>query len=149
MTDPCRQNERLITLEMILERVSDTMAEQKEIGRHTLEKLSVLAVQSEQIKSLTQRTDKTEKDIEWQYDRIRKTEEAIATHSAFITQHHERDEKASKVTAPVIAGLIVAAIVAACIFAISMVDRHNYTAQPEDRPSFVIPPKPAIKRSEQ
>lgn len=72
MTTPCLQGERLITLEMILKNVSDTLTEQKLLGAKTYEVLADISEQGAQIKSLTARMDEAERDVQAAFKSIRR-----------------------------------------------------------------------------
>lgn len=72
MTTPCLQGERLVTLEMILKSVSDTLAEQKQLGAKTYEVLADISEQGAQIKSLTERMGEAERDIQAAFKSIRR-----------------------------------------------------------------------------
>jgi uncharacterized coiled-coil protein SlyX len=72
MTTPCQQGERFVTLEMILKSVSDTLAEQKQLGAKTYEKLADISEQGAQIKSLTERMGEAERDIQVAFKSIRR-----------------------------------------------------------------------------
>lgn len=130
MTEPCVQGERLVTLETILEQVSETLHEQKTLGIKTYEVLANISKQGEQIKSLMVRVSRVEHDLEAGFVRTRKIEEMLIVHESFIANHREAADRANKISAPLIAGLVIAAIVAVCVFGINMLDRHNYTQPP-------------------
>lgn len=72
MTTPCLQGERLVTLEMILKSVSDTLAEQKQLGTRTYEVLADISEQGAQIKSLTARIDEAERDVQAAFKALRR-----------------------------------------------------------------------------
>ncbi len=72
MTTPCLQGERLVTFEMILRSVSDTLNEQKQLGAKTYEVLAEISEQGAQIKSLTARIDVAERDVQAAFKSIRR-----------------------------------------------------------------------------
>lgn len=72
MTTPCLQGERLVTLEIILKNVSDTLTEQKLLGTKTYEVLADISEQGAQIKSLTARMDTAERDVQAAFKSIRR-----------------------------------------------------------------------------
>ena len=70
--EPCSQSDRLVTLEIILETIGDTLTEQKALGLKTYEVLSSISEQGAQIKSLTTRIDGAEDDIQVAFKSIRR-----------------------------------------------------------------------------
>jgi len=128
MPEPCVQGERLVSLETILEQMSETLHEQKQLGVKTYEVLACISKQGEQINSLTARQDKSERDTEELFGRVRKSENTVIEHSGFIASHIAAEDKQSRITAPVFSGLLIAVIVAIVTFGIVMIDRHNYAA---------------------
>lgn len=88
MSEPCKQGERLATLETILEQMADTLSEQKALGVKTYEVLADLSEQGAEIRSLTSRSDKAEKDIEEAFKSIRK-----------IDRRHAEEDGMNKVEA--------------------------------------------------
>lgn len=89
MGDPCRQEGTIGELQATLDAVSSTLDEIKKGQAQFITLLQEIARQSEQIKSMVQRTDKTEKDVQCLFKRMRDVElapgkQASSTHMAVI-----------------------------------------------------------------
>jgi hypothetical protein len=121
---PCDKGERLATLETILESVSETLVEQKALGVRTYDVLASISGQSEQIASLVTRTDKTERDIQGLFGRVRDVELIQADHTAVISVNRAAIIRTDQIKSPLIAGLILAMVIAIFTFGFSMYARH-------------------------
>ncbi len=84
--EPCIQGERLVTLEMILKAMGETLADQKIISARTYEVLSVISEQGAQIQSLIMRADCAQNDMDQAFRAIRR-----------IDLRHAREDGADKV----------------------------------------------------
>jgi cell division protein FtsB len=86
MGDPCKQEGTLGELQATIFAISTTLHEIKIGQERFIVVLEDIARQGEQIRSLTYRTDKTEKDVESLYKRMRDAELAPGKQaSAFQT----------------------------------------------------------------
>jgi hypothetical protein len=114
------QGERLVTLEMILKNVSDTLTEQKQLGAKTYEVLADISEQGAQIKSLTARMDVTERDVQAAFKSIRRIDLLHAKECGEETVEAERqkfwDGVKIQVTPYAISGLL---------FVLWLVDKLN------------------------
>lgn len=120
MTTPCLQGERLVTLEMILKNVSDTLTEQKQLGAKTYEVLADISEQGAQIKSLTARMDEAERDVQAAFKSIRRIDllhaEERGEESVEAKRQKFWDGVKTQVTPYAISGLL---------FVLWLVDRMN------------------------
>jgi hypothetical protein len=93
MAEPCIQGDRLITLEMILKSMNETLTDQKAISAETYKVLSVISEQGAQLRSITSRVDDNERDLQIAFKSIRRidlrhahedgAEDIVKEHSQF------------------------------------------------------------------
>jgi len=92
MAESCIQGERLITLEMILKSMSETLGEQKVLSQKTYQVLTDISGHAIQIHSITKRLDVSEQDIQAAFKSLRRIDLRHATEDGV----EEVEEKNSK-----------------------------------------------------
>jgi len=74
MSDPCKQEGIIGELQATMDAIAGTLQEMRDSQKRFISLLEEIARQGEQIKSLIQRTDKVEKDVDGLFKRMRDVE---------------------------------------------------------------------------